>query len=146
MVHTIINILVFLCVLYLHIPGTAGAAAVCCSFVVVDVLVCELVGVCLTSFPTAPAPPPVNICMFGFLTPDLTHPTNPKRPTDMDKTELIFCPAEQSNGDDFLQFGACCTDMEEGVVSDKFMAAGPLTPECAVLYKEVRLKRNIRTS
>lgn len=60
-----------------------------------------------------------------------------RRPTDTDKTQLIFCPAEQFGGDDFLQFGACCTDIEEGVVETKFLEAGALTTECAVLYKEV---------
>lgn len=82
------------------------------------------------SVPVSRLLPCFPFCLLFFL-------THTQRPTDTDKTELIFCPAQQFGGDDFLQFGACCTDIEEGVVSDKFLAAGPLTPECAVLYLEV---------
>eukprot|EP00903_Cladosiphon_okamuranus_P010019 g9501.t1 len=59
------------------------------------------------------------------------------RPPDADKTSSVFCPAEQFGGEDFLQFGSCCTDLEEGVVEAKFLEAGALTTACADLYKQV---------
>lgn len=59
------------------------------------------------------------------------------RPPDVDKTTSVFCPAEQFGGEDFLQFGSCCTDLEEGVVEAKFLEAGALTTACADLYKQV---------
>ena len=66
-----------------------------------------------------------------------------QRPTDTDKSELIFCPNEQFSGDPFLQYGSCCTDLEEGVIEAKFLETtklapgGELTAECADLYKQV---------
>lgn len=44
--------------------------------------------------------------------------------------ELTFCPPAQD--------GACCKDDEEAMVQAIFEEAGPLTPECADYYKQVR--------
>eukprot|EP00752_Nemacystus_decipiens_P013406 g11871.t1 len=60
-----------------------------------------------------------------------------ERPPDAEKTSSMFCPAEQFGGDDFLQFGSCCTDMEETVVEAKFLEAGALSNACADLYQQV---------
>lgn len=45
-------------------------------------------------------------------------------------SSLVFCPAAQD--------GACCTDVEEAEVQARFEAAGPLSEDCADLYKQVR--------
>lgn len=50
------------------------------------------------------------------------------KPTDADQV-LTFCPEPQA--------GACCTEFEEAVVEARFDAAGPLTDDCADLYKQV---------
>lgn len=59
------------------------------------------------------------------------------RPTDESKTSLKFCPDKQFNGDPFLQYGSCCTDIEEVAVEAKYDEAGPLTGKCADLHKQV---------
>lgn len=47
---------------------------------------------------------------------------------DLDQT-LSFCPTAEE--------GVCCTEAEEGVVVERFDAAGTLTAECGDYYKEV---------
>ncbi|CAN0031064.1 unnamed protein product [Scytosiphon promiscuus] len=60
------------------------------------------------------------------------------RPPDLEKTELIFCPAEQFGGEAFLQYGSCCYDTEEEVIEEKFLLESEgLTTECADLHKQV---------
>lgn len=62
------------------------------------------------------------------------------RPPDLDKTELIFCPAEQFGGEAFLQYGSCCYDAEEEVIEAKFLLESVgLTAACADLYHQVGL-------
>ena len=50
------------------------------------------------------------------------------KPTDLEGV-LLFCPQAQD--------GACCTDIEEESVELIVEAAGPLTPDCYDLYKQV---------
>eukprot|EP00903_Cladosiphon_okamuranus_P008193 g7889.t1 len=64
-------------------------------------------------------------------------------PTDMEKTMLQFCPNQQFGGDVFLQYGSCCTDLDEVAIEAKFLETsrmapnGQLTDECADLYKQL---------
>lgn len=64
-------------------------------------------------------------------------PPRGARPTDESKTKLKWCPEDQYDGNPFLQYGACCTDIEEAEVEAKFDEAGALTEKCASLYKQV---------
>lgn len=57
------------------------------------------------------------ICFIGDRAPDLAR-------------TLTYCPAARD--------GACCTDVEEAEVQARVAAAGPLSGDCADLYKEVR--------
>lgn len=66
-----------------------------------------------------------------------THRYADRRPTDLDQTTLTFCPNVQFGGDPFLQYGSCCTQLEEDAIEVKFLEAGTLTPECDDLYKQV---------
>lgn len=56
------------------------------------------------------------ICWVGTRSPDLAQ-------------DSTFCPAPQA--------GSCCTDLEEAQVEARFDAVGPLTGDCAGLYKQV---------
>lgn len=57
------------------------------------------------------------------------HPHCINKATDSDQ-ELTFCPAATD--------GACCNDLEEAVVEERFKGADTLTSECADYYKQVR--------
>ncbi|CAM9766653.1 unnamed protein product, partial [Scytosiphon promiscuus] len=59
------------------------------------------------------------------------------RPTDEGKTSLKLGPSDQYGGGAFLQFGACCTDVEEEEVQAKFDEVGELTADCAAIYEQV---------
>lgn len=60
-----------------------------------------------------------------------------RSPPDPDKTTSTFCPAQDSNGDPFLQFGSCCNDLEEEAIEAKFLEAGALSAGCSDLYQQV---------
>ncbi len=60
-----------------------------------------------------------------------------RSPPDADKTTSTFCPQQDFNGDDFLQFGSCCTGVQEAVIEAKYLEAGALSAGCSDLYKEV---------